>query len=31
MVRLEMAVLSELGFGLDLSECAASGVTDDLV
>ncbi len=31
MVRLEMAVLSELGFGLDLTECAASGVKDDLI
>ncbi len=31
MVRLEMAVLVELGFGLDLSKCAATGVTDDLI
>ncbi len=31
MVRLEMAVLAELGFGLDLACCAATGVTDDLV
>lgn len=31
MVRLELAVLSELGFGLDLSSCAATGSTDDLI
>jgi DNA repair protein RecO (recombination protein O) len=31
MVRLEMAVLTELGFGLDFSECAASGATEDLI
>jgi DNA repair protein RecO (recombination protein O) len=31
MVRLEMAVLAELGFGLDLSQCAASGVREDLI
>lgn len=31
MVRFEMEVLQELGFGLDLSECAATGATDDLV
>ena len=31
MVRLEMAVLSELGFGLDLSKCAATGARDGLV
>jgi len=31
MVRLEMAVLAELGFGLDLSQCAASGVTENLI
>ncbi len=31
MVRLEMAVLAELGFGLDLSQCAATGVTQDLI
>lgn len=29
--RWEMALLDELGVGLDLSECAASGVKDDLV
>lgn len=26
----EMALLAEMGFGLDLSQCAASGVTQDL-
>jgi DNA repair protein RecO (recombination protein O) len=31
VVRFELAVLGELGFGLDLSECAASGSTQDLV
>ena len=31
MVRLEMAVLVELGFGLDLSQCAATGVSQDLI
>lgn len=31
MVRWEMALLEELGFGLDLSSCAATGVTTDLV
>lgn len=31
MVRLELAVLMELGFGLDLSECAATGVREDLI
>ncbi len=30
MVRLELALLEELGFGLDLSECAATGGTTDL-
>lgn len=30
-VHWEMGLLSDLGFGLDLSECAATGVTDDLV
>lgn len=29
-VRLELAVLSELGFGLDLDACAATGETEDL-
>ena len=31
MVRLELAVLSELGFGLDLTCCAATGSTQDLI
>ena len=31
MVRLEMAILTELGFGLDLTECAATGQTEDLI
>lgn len=30
-VRWEVGVLSELGFRLDLSHCAATGVTDNLV
>lgn len=30
MVRFELAMLRELGFGLDLEECAASGVREDL-
>ena len=29
--RWELGLLDELGFGLDLSECAASGATDDLI
>ena len=29
-VRFELALLQELGFGLDLSVCAASGVREDL-
>ena len=31
LVRFELLLLAELGFGLDLSRCAASGSTDDLV
>lgn len=31
LVRWEMGLLEELGFGLDLSKCAATGVRDDLV
>lgn len=31
VIRFELAVLGDLGFGLDLSECAATGRTDDLV
>ncbi|SEH24291.1 DNA repair protein RecO [Rhizobium sp. NFR12] len=30
-VRFELAVLNDLGFGLDLSECAATGTRSDLV
>jgi DNA repair protein RecO (recombination protein O) len=30
-VRWELQLLAELGFGLDLSECAATGVDSDLV
>ena len=30
LVRLELAVLAELGIGLDLSHCAATGSRDDL-
>ncbi|MQT11757.1 DNA repair protein RecO [Segnochrobactrum spirostomi] len=30
MVRFEMALLEELGFGLDVSRCAVSGETSDL-
>jgi DNA repair protein RecO (recombination protein O) len=30
-VRFELAVLEDLGFGLDLSECAATGVRSDLI
>ncbi len=29
-VRFELGLLAELGFGLDLSHCAATGSTDDL-
>jgi DNA repair protein RecO (recombination protein O) len=31
LVRFELAMLSELGFGLDLENCAATGETTDLV
>ncbi len=31
LVRFELAMLTELGFGLDLSTCAATGTTTDLV
>lgn len=31
MARFELRLLEELGFGLDLSECAATGTTQDLV
>jgi DNA repair protein RecO (recombination protein O) len=30
-VRYEAGLLEELGFGLDLSKCAATGVVDDLI
>lgn len=30
LVRYELLLLSELGFGLDLASCAASGAADDL-
>jgi len=30
-VRFELAVLNDLGFGLDLAECAATGARSDLV
>lgn len=29
-VRLELGLLQELGFGLDLEKCAATGITEDL-
>ena len=31
LVRWEMGLLDELGFGLDLSKCAATGATENLV
>src|SRR5690606_7210193 len=31
IVRFELMVLEELGFGLDLARCAATGARDDLV
>lgn len=30
-VHFELAILAELGFGLDLDECAATGARDDLI
>jgi DNA repair protein RecO (recombination protein O) len=30
-IRFELSMLYELGFGLDLSKCAATGVTDKLI
>ncbi|WP_293679018.1 DNA repair protein RecO [uncultured Phenylobacterium sp.] len=30
-VRFEAGLLTDLGFGFDLSKCAATGVTDDLI
>jgi DNA repair protein RecO (recombination protein O) len=31
LVRFELAMLTELGFGLDLSACASTGATGDLI
>ena len=31
MVQLELAILAELGFGLDLLQCAATGARDELI
>ena len=31
LIKFELAMLSELGFGLDLENCAASGETSDLI
>jgi DNA repair protein RecO (recombination protein O) len=31
MVRWELALLEELGFGLDFTACAATGSNDDLI
>jgi DNA repair protein RecO (recombination protein O) len=31
LIRFELAMLTELGFGLDLTTCAASGVTTELI
>lgn len=31
LIRFELAMLSELGFGLDLGNCAATGATTDLI
>ncbi len=31
LARLELAILSELGYGLDLSSCAATGSTENLI
>lgn len=31
LIRWELGLLSELGFGLDLDSCVATGVTDDLI
>jgi DNA repair protein RecO (recombination protein O) len=30
LVRFELAVLEDMGFGLDLTQCAVTGATDDL-
>jgi DNA repair protein RecO (recombination protein O) len=31
LARFELAILSELGFGLDLAACVATGVTEELI
>ncbi len=31
LVRFEIALLEDLGFGLDLAKCAATGLNDDLI
>jgi DNA repair protein RecO (recombination protein O) len=31
VVRFELQLLSELGFGLDLAQCASTGATDELI
>jgi DNA repair protein RecO (recombination protein O) len=31
LIRFELAMLTELGFGLDLSTCAATGATTELI
>src|SRR6202011_3270163 len=31
LIRFELAMLTELGFGLDLETCAATGATTDLI
>ncbi|MES0867920.1 DNA repair protein RecO [Pseudovibrio sp. SCP19] len=31
VLRFELELLNELGFGLDLTECAATGTTDELI
>ncbi|ODA68590.1 DNA repair protein RecO [Methyloligella halotolerans] len=31
LVRWELEFLADMGFGIDLSECAATGTTDDLI
>ncbi|ABD88193.1 DNA repair protein RecO [Rhodopseudomonas palustris] len=31
VIRFELTMLAELGFGLDLANCAATGVTSDLI
>src|SRR5260370_32557108 len=31
LIKFELAMLAELGFGLDLENCAATGETSDLI